>query len=106
MKRIGRTVKILETSAANPRNGESSFLRLKDGSIMLVYSRFGGEGGDHDTSRLVRMISRDEGESWSEPKELFLDDLDCRNNMSGALVRLPNGEIGICYLRKSDELEA
>ena len=103
MKKIGRLVKTLETSAENPRNGESSFARLKNGDIMLVYSRFGGEGGDHDYSRLYCTVSSDEGESWSEGKELFNDDYDCRNNMSGALVRLPNGELGICYLRKSNQ---
>ena len=103
MKKIGRRVKTIETSTDNPRNGEGSFVRLKDGSIMLAYSHFGGTGEDHDRSRLMCTISRDEGETWSEPRELFDDDLSCRNNMAASLVRLPNGELGLCYLRKSDE---
>ena len=57
MKKIGRVVSTLWTSSDNPRNGEASFCRLKDGSIMLAYSRFGGEGGDHDSSRLVCVLS-------------------------------------------------
>lgn len=103
MKKVGRLVKTLETSPANPRNGEGSFIRLNDGGIMLAYSHFGGEGGDHDYSRIMAVISYDEGESWSEPKELFEDDYECRNNMACTLVRLPNGELGACYLRKNSE---
>lgn len=101
MKKIGRLVKTIETTAENPRKGEGSFIRLGDGAIMLAFSRFGGEGGDHDYSRLVCILSHDEGETWSGERELFDDDLDCRNNMAAALVRLPDGELGLCYLRKS-----
>ncbi|MBR3503333.1 MAG: exo-alpha-sialidase [Clostridia bacterium] len=101
MKKIGRLVKTIETSPENPRKGEGSFIKLKDGAIMLAFSRFGGQGGDHDYSRLVCILSCDEGETWSEERALFDDDLDCRNNMAAALVRLPNGELGLCYLRKS-----
>ena len=28
----------------NPRNSEGAFLRLKDGSVLFVYSRFKGDG--------------------------------------------------------------
>ncbi len=101
MKKIGRLVKTIETSRENPRKGEGSFIRLRDGAIMLAFTRFGGEGGDHDFSRLVRILSYDEGETWSEEKELFDDDPDCRNNMAAAFVRLPDGELGLCYLRKA-----
>ncbi len=105
MKKIGRLVKTVITGPDNPRNGEGSFIRLRDGSIMLAYTRFGGEGGDHDRARLVGIVSRDEGESWSEAKELFADDRECRNNMGATLVRLPNGELGLCYLRKANRAD-
>ena len=105
MKKIGRLVKAVKTSAANPRNGEGSFIRLKDGGIMLAYSHFGGTGNDHDRSRLMCILSYDEGESWSEARELFNDDQDSRNNMAASFVRLPNGELGLCYFRKSDEAD-
>ncbi len=100
MKKIGRLVKTIETSEENPRNGEGAFARLKDGGIMLAYTRFEGQGGDHDRARLVCVVSRDEGETWGAERELFTDDLSCRNNMSAALLRLSSGELGICYLRK------
>ena len=103
MKKVGRIVKTIQTSPENPRNGEASFVRLKDGGVMLAYSHFGGRGEDHDASRLMCITSYDEGESWSEPRELFSDDRSSRNNMTPSLLRLPNGELGLCYLRKSDE---
>ena len=103
MKKVGRIVKTVETSQDNPRNGEGSFIRLNDGGVMLAYSRFGGEGGDHDHSRIVGITSYDEGETWSGERELFNDDYECRNNMACAFVRMPNGEIGACYLRKNNE---
>ena len=105
MKKIGRLVNTIETSKSNPRNGEGSFVRLKDGGIMLAYSHFGGTGEDHDRSRLMCILSYDEGETWSEARELFNDDQDSRNNMAASLLRLPNGELGLCYLRKSDEAD-
>ena len=103
MKKVGRIVKTVETSQDNPRNGEGSFIRLNDGGVMLAYSRFGGEGGDHDHSRIVGITSYDEGETWSGERELFNDDYECRNNMACSFVRMPNGEIGACYLRKNNE---
>ncbi len=105
MKKVGRLVRTIETSAGNPRNGEGSFIRLNDGGIMLAYSRFGGEGGDHDYSRLTCTVSYDEGETWSPGREMFDDDLDARNNMAASFVRLPNGELGVCYLRKGTEAD-
>ncbi len=103
MKKVGRLVKTLKTCSDNPRNGEGSFIRLSDGGVMLAYSHFGGQGGDHDLSRIMAVTSYNEGESWSEPRELFDDDYDCRNNMACTFVRMPNGEIGACYLRKNSE---
>ena len=102
MKKLGRLVKTLETSPENPRKGEGSFIRLKDGRIMLAFTRYVGGGSDHDYSRIVCILSSDEGESWSEERELFNDDTDCRNNMAVSMLRLPDGNLGVCYLRKVD----
>ena len=38
MKKIGTKVVMLTTDAKNPRNGEGSFIRLKDGRIMYAYT--------------------------------------------------------------------
>ena len=44
MKQIGREVCFLRSGKGNPRNGECSFLRLLDGRIMCVYSKYYGNG--------------------------------------------------------------
>ena len=43
MKKIGKEVLFLSTGEKNPRNGEGSLLRLKDGRI-LVHIRVQGQG--------------------------------------------------------------
>lgn len=100
MRKVGRIVLDLAVTAEHPRCGESALIRLRDGAILLAYTLFGGEGGDHDHSRLYGRLSRDEGESWSLPRQLFDDDQDCRNNMSPTLIRCADGSLGLCYLRK------
>ena len=67
MKKIGRQVLFLKTGSGNPRNGEGSFLRRRDGSILFGYTEYTGESwNDHASARLSYVISRDEGESWGE----------------------------------------
>lgn len=102
MKKIGHDTLVLKTGPKNPRNGESTFLRLKDGSILLVYTEYYGEEWfDDATARLSACRSEDEGETWSEPWVILEKDPEAQNYMSPSLVRLPNGEIGLCYLRKA-----
>ena len=101
MKKIGREVAFLKTGAQNQRNGEGSFARLNDRSIIHVYTEYFGDSHEDDaTARLAYIISRDEGESWSESKVLLHRDERAQNYMSVSLVRLPNGELGMHFLRK------
>lgn len=101
MKIIGREVCFLQTGANNPRNGECSFLRLRDGAILMVFTEYYGEHWfDDATARISAVISRDEGETWSERFVLIEKDPECLNIMSPSLVRLPDGDVGICYLYK------
>ena len=101
MKTIGKEVAFLRTNEGNPRNGEGSFARLKDGSISHVYTQYYGESWiDEATARLAAVISHDEGESWSEPFVILDTDKGARNYMSTSLLRLPNGDLGLFFLRK------
>ena len=69
MKRIGREVLFIKTGPKNPRNGESTFIRLKDGRIMFAYTEYYGDSGSDDAIAHIRAcLSSDEGETWSEPK--------------------------------------
>ena len=38
MKKVGKEVLFLATKENNPRNGEGTFIRLRDGRIMFAYS--------------------------------------------------------------------
>ena len=46
MKKIGKEVLFLSTHKNNPRNGEGSLIRLKDGRIMYAYTDYYGTEGD------------------------------------------------------------
>ena len=102
LKKVGREVLFIPTSAQNPRNGESTMIRRKDGAIMHAFTEYYGTcGEDHGTARISACISRDEGESWSERFILLDKDPDAQNIMSASLLRMDNGDLGIMYLRKA-----
>jgi len=83
------------------RHSEGAFLRLKDDGILFVYSRFSGSTSDDAASDLVKCISYDEGESWSEPVLcLPAAQFGVKNIMSVSLLRMQNGEVGMFYIVK------
>lgn len=87
-------------SPGNPRNSEGSFIRLNDGRIMLIYTRYTGErGGDHSQADLVAIYSSDNGRTWS--KERMVIKNDAVNVMSVSLLRLQDGRIAMLHGRKS-----
>jgi len=107
MKKIGREVLFLAAKDCNPRNGEGTFLRLKDNSILFVYSKFlGNDWHDECSADIAALISYDEGETWVDERILFAHDENSRNYMCPSLVRMNNGDVGIVYLRKAKENES
>ena len=62
MKHIGREVLFLAAGEENPRNGESTMIRLKDGKILFVYTQYYGDSWeDHAIAHLCACLSHDEG---------------------------------------------
>ncbi len=101
MKKIGKEVLFLKTGECNPRNGESTLVRLKDGRIMHAYTEYyGDDWEDHATARISACYSADEGESWSEPCVIIQKPEEAQNIMSPSLLRLPDGGLGMIYARK------
>jgi hypothetical protein len=100
MKKIGTQKLFLATSEKNLRNGEGTFARLSNGSVMYAYTQYGASWDDHATARLCACRSFDEGESWSAPELLIEKDERAENIMSASLFNLANGDLGIVYLRK------
>ena len=57
----------LDPVPGNARNSEGDFLRLRDGSIIIIYTQYTtDEYGDSTPTRIVSRVSRDNGESWSD----------------------------------------
>ena len=102
MKKIGREVHFLPTGKQNPRNGEGTFIRLKDGGIMYAFTEYYGEDWeDSATARISACCSYDEGETWGDKFVLFPKEDGDQNNMSVNMIRMNNGDLGALYLRKA-----
>lgn len=106
MKLIGKEVLFLNAKENNPRNGEGTFIRLKNGAILFVYSKFSGNDWHHECSAdIASLTSFDEGETWINERLIFKHDEKSRNYMCPSLFRLNNGDVGLIYLRKDLETE-
>ncbi len=82
------------------RAGEASAVVRKNGEILFAYSRFAAGGEDHDFSELRGgVLDLDSGVIAGE-KTLFPCPEAC-NQMSVSLERLPDGDIGFVFGRKS-----
>jgi len=100
MKKIGKETAFLRTKEGNPRNGEGTFARLRDNSILHVYTEYyGAAWEDKATARLSAVLSKDEGETWSEPFVLLEKEPQAENYMSPSLARLSNGDLGMFFCR-------
>ena len=98
MKRIGTPIHELPPVKGNPRNSEGSFLRLSDGRLMFVYSRYKGDSwGDQAGCGIAAIYS--DGRFWSEPRILFsAESLGTKNIMSVSLLRMENNDIGLFFI--------
>lgn len=91
----------LADSEGNPRNTEGDFAVLKDGRILLVYTRFTGGGSDHDQADLVSRVSADGGKTWSTEDQVVVANQGGLNVMSVSLNRLRDGRLALFYLEKN-----
>lgn len=91
----------LAASEGNPRNTEGDFAVLKDGRMILVYTRFSGGGSDHDQADLVSRFSADGGKTWSMDDQVVVANRGGLNVMSVSLNRLQDGRLALFYLEKN-----
>ncbi len=82
-----------------PRCGEGSAVVLKDGTVLLVCSRFERGGEDHDRAELWGGPLNGQG-VW-HPGRIFHPAPGALNQMSVSLERLQDGGIGMVWLRKT-----
>ncbi len=102
--RSGAVVAAPAVAGVNPRNTEGSIVRLKDGRLLLAYTRFYGGGGDFALADISGMLSSDAGRTWSAPFLIQRNDAEC-NVMSASLLRLRSGELLLGYLRKQSRTD-
>ena len=106
MKKIGHSTLFLPTGKNNPRNGESTFVRLSDEKILLAFTQYISEDWeDHAAARICGCFSSDEGETWTAPTVLIEKEPSAQNIMSPSLFRMKNGQLGLVYLRKDVNAE-
>lgn len=104
IKKIGKESLFLHVGGKIPRMGEGSFIRLLDGGILFAYTSYvGEERHDHSPADIAAVVSKDNGETWSEPRILLRHDVKSRNLMCPSLLRLKSGKIGMILLRKEGD---
>jgi hypothetical protein len=96
------TVLTLPPGDDNPRNSEGDFIKLKDGRIMFIYSRYtGSSSSDHAPAYLAARYSDDGGKTWTKEDKTIVPKEGDMNVMSVSLLRLQNGSIALFYLKKN-----
>jgi len=101
LKDAVQTVLQLAPSAANPRNSEGDFIRLKNGDLLFVYTHFTAGAADEATAHLAQRISHDQGKTWSQDDVVLVAREGGMNVMSVSLERITPDTIGLFYLRKN-----
>lgn len=86
--------------ADNGRNSEGDFIQLKDGRLLLIYTKFIGTD-DHADADLVGRYSSDGGQTWdSQDVPVLTRGLGDANLMSVSLLRLQDDRIALFYILK------
>lgn len=98
---VPQTTLELPPGPDNPRNSEGDFIRLKDDSLLFVYTHFTTGAGDHAKAFLAGRVSKDGGQTWSEQDQVVIPNEGGFNIMSVSLLRLDDGRIALFYLRKN-----
>lgn len=103
---LGKIICDLIPNELNNRNSEGAFIRLKSNDILFVYTRYRGKGKeDHSEADLYGIISSDDGETFGKPFLVFsCEAVGADNIMSVSLMRMKNGNIGLFYLQKQNEI--
>ncbi|MCP4639404.1 MAG: exo-alpha-sialidase [bacterium] len=87
----------------NPRNSEADILRRDDGTLLLAWTEFyEGSGADHGPARISGLLSKDNGETWTDKFTLVENDGGC-NVMEVNFIELKNGDVALLYCQKNSE---
>jgi len=92
-------LEILPTKS-NPRNSEGAFIKLKNGSLLFVYSRFHDDAADDGPAVIASCTSHDDGQTWEIVEKPLVENGNYVNVMSPSLLRSQSDELLLFYLVK------
>jgi len=95
---------ILPATEAIPRHSEASAVQLRNGDLLLAWSKFVGRG-DNAKGHIAGMSSSDGGHTWHDERVLVENSAGL-NVMSPALARLADGGLGLVYSHRESTTEA
>jgi sialidase-1 len=95
---------IAPTRGDNPRNGEGAIIPLRDGRLLLGWTRFTGGGRDHSGAEIWGRISKDGGLTWEDPF-LLQENIGLCNVMSVGFLRLHSGTLLFGFAVKNHPAE-
>ncbi len=95
---------VAPTGPGNPRNTEGAIIALKDGRLLLGYTRYYGDGADHAPAEIYGRISADGGYTWGTPF-LLQANIGQRYVMSVSFLRLLSGDLLMGFMIKHHELD-
>ena len=87
------------SNKTHSRRSESSFIKLKSGNILQIYSRFKASNDDHAVAELVKIQISPDGKRVLGKEESIIQKPN-GNVMSPSLLRLQDGRIMLFYLQK------
>jgi len=90
---------VCPSSDENLRNSEADIIELKDGRLLLAWSKFIGRK-DHDAAVIAAKFSKDKGRSWGE-EFIIQENIGARNVMSVSFIRLQSGKILFFFFQKN-----
>jgi len=94
------TTLVLAPGPGNPRNSEGDFIRLAQGDLLFVYTRFADGARDNSAAVLASRRSKDGGKTWSQVDRVVVENEAAENVMSVSLLRVAKDRIALIYLRK------
>jgi len=100
---VGQNVALLTTTKDNVRNGEGSFIRLLDNSIIYAFTNYYQEELPYAKADIGFLRSSDEGTTWPERGILYGD--GSKNLTNPWLLRMQNDDLGLFYLSYSEDAE-
>ncbi len=90
---------VCPASDNNPRNSEGDIVVLRDGTLLLAWSRFSGRA-DHAQAVIAAKKSRDDGRTWGD-EFVLQENIGEQNVMSVSILRLHSGKILFFFLVKN-----